>query len=133
MNMGRERFRLHLAVARAEDDELDRGAHRTERLGERGGRHEPRTTIRSLEDQTLTSVAVVRTGDTADIARWRGAVILGSGTTATATAEVDHRRLELAQLPEQIERFSRPPCHELEAISVAAPLELDLDRPRLSV
>jgi hypothetical protein len=46
---------------------------------------------------------------------------------------MDHRRLELAQLAEQIERLGRPPGHELEAIPVPAMFELCLDRPRLLV
>jgi len=44
------------------------------------------------------------------------------------TAEVHHGRLELAQLAEQIERLDCPPGLELEAVAIAAALELRLDR-----
>src|SRR6185436_2470661 len=52
---------------------------------------------------------------------------------AAVTAEVDDRRLELAQLAEQIERLHGPSGLELEAVPVAGALQLVLDRPRLPI
>src|SRR5262249_31893285 len=54
-------------------------------------------------------------------------------TRGAMSAEVDHRRLELAELAEQIERFGRPSGHEIEAVSEAAALQLHLDRARFAV
>jgi hypothetical protein len=71
------------------------------------------------------------TGD-ASAPRLRRALVAGRMLRAV-TAEMHHRRLELAELAEQIERLHRPPGHELEAIPVPAALELRLDRARLSV
>src|SRR5215208_5113953 len=59
--------------------------------------------------------------------------MLAGAVRCAVAAEVDHRRLELAELAEQIERLGRPPGHELEAVPEAAALQLHLDRARLSV
>jgi hypothetical protein len=85
-----------------------------------------------LEEQTLPLIALVKAGLANDIAAWRRPVILVSRTLATMTSEVDHRRLELAWLAKKIVWLCGPPRHELEAISVAAALELQVNRPRLS-
>src|SRR5262249_23584454 len=52
---------------------------------------------------------------------------------AAVTAEVDHRRPEPAQLAKQIEWLHRPPGLELEAVPVAAALQLHLDRAHLPI
>jgi hypothetical protein len=52
---------------------------------------------------------------------------------AAVTAEMDHRRLEFAQLAEEVQRLSGPPRNQLEPFPVAAPLKLCLDRSRFLV
>jgi hypothetical protein len=46
---------------------------------------------------------------------------------------MNHRGLELAQLPKKIERLGSPSGHELEPLPRAAALELDVDRARLTI
>src|SRR6185295_16214208 len=94
------------AEARAEDDQLDRGARGAERLRDRGGRDDLDAALGGLEDQAVL---------------------------AAVAAEVDHRRPDLAQLAKQIQRLRRPPGLEREAIPVAGALELRSDRSRLAV
>ncbi|HWO17940.1 MAG TPA: hypothetical protein VNO30_04165 [Kofleriaceae bacterium] len=101
-----QRIRLHLAEAGAKNDQLDRGSSRAECLGQRCGRDELSVPLRGLEEQAVLSAV---------------------------TAEVNHRRLELTQPADQIQRLHRPPGHELEAIPEAAALQLRLDRPHFSV
>jgi hypothetical protein len=48
-------------------------------------------------------------------------------------AEVDHGRLELAHLAEEIERLGRPAGLEDEPIAMAAPPQLGVDRVSLAV
>lgn len=47
--------------------------------------------------------------------------------------EVNHRRPELSQVADHVQRFGRPPGHELKAVSPAAVLELELNRASLLV
>src|SRR5262249_29386250 len=104
---------LRLAITGIEDDQLDRLSRRVERLLECRGRDELRAAIGSLKEQPVRGPA--------------GCVL------PAMTAEVDHRRLDPAQLAEQIERLCRPSGHELEGATEAAALQLHLDRARLSI
>jgi hypothetical protein len=51
---------------------------------------------------------------------------VSAGGSSAMTAEMDHRGLELAKLAKQVERLCGPACDELEAVAVAASLELEL-------
>jgi hypothetical protein len=50
---------LHVAIAGAQDDQLDRGSRRAEGLLESAGRDELRAAIGALEEQAVSRVAVV--------------------------------------------------------------------------
>src|SRR5215510_15892259 len=77
--------------------------------------------------------AIVRTevNDGVPVQRW---LPLSSGRAmATVPAELDHRRLELSQLAEEVKRFRRPSGHEFEAVPPTAALQLCPDRACLSI
>src|SRR5262245_55598855 len=101
-DMRQQRLGLHVAVAGAHDDQLDRAARCAEGLLERLGRDQLGATIGPLEVQARLQLAA-------------------------ATGEVEHRRLEPAQLAEQIERLCGPSGHKLEAVPEAAALQLRMD------
>ena len=77
----------------------------------------------------LTALAVELVGDIST--RCRTQPVLAGNALAAVTADMDHRRFELAQLAQQVERLCRPSGHELEAIPKAAALQLHPDRAHL--
>jgi len=95
IDMCQQRLGLHLAVTGIEDGQLHRGAGSAERLLERCRRDELSSTIRPLEEQAV--LIAVAAAISARRLIWSGLARL---TTAAVSAEVDHRRLELAQLAE---------------------------------
>ena len=106
LDMRQQRSGLGLAVTGAEHDQLDRRTRCAERFCNRVGRDELCTAVLCVEEQAVRTAV---------------------------PAEMDHRRLDLAQRPEQIERLRGPSRLELEMLSVAAAPQFYLDRTRLLV
>src|ERR1044071_8366748 len=111
-----KRLRDRLGEARVEDDELHRGSRGAERLRDGLGRYHLRAADRIVKAQAarLATTSRPRLNDGVAPACRR---LHSRAEGAAMAAEVDHGRLELAQLAEQIEGLRSPPSLELEPIA----------------
>ena len=130
VDMRPQRLGDRLGEARAQDDELDRGSGSLERLGDRIAPDESRLTVRVVEVQPVWFV--VRRGGCADVPPGCQARRPRDGRR-TMAAEMDHGRLALTQLTQQIERLRCPSSDEVEPIAIAAALQLGMDRAHLAI
>src|SRR5262249_44724320 len=125
-----QRLGLDLAVAGVQD-QPDRGACGAKGLLQRLGRDKPRMAVGSLEEQArrLVGVGGIAIDHTIAPRADDGA----TSASSAVTTDVHYRRLELAQLPKEIQGTYRPSRHQLELISVSAALEFCLDHAGLFV